>query len=83
MASGGLMYGRESIHPSFHLCERHTLVLRSQVDDCVSLTLPPAVLCCAVLCAGLPQLYGYMLTQRKKVLGGGGAAAAKGKAKAS
>lgn len=26
---------------------------------------------------GLPQLYGYMLTQRKKVLGGGGAAAAK------
>lgn len=33
--------------------------------------------------AGLPQLYGYMLTQRKKVLGGGGAArsgAAKAKA---
>lgn len=34
--------------------------------------------------AGLPQLYGYMLTQRKKVLGGGGRPdAAAGKAKAS
>lgn len=33
-----------------------------------------------LLFAGLPQLYGYMLTQRKKVLGGGAAAQ---KAKAS
>jgi hypothetical protein len=36
----------------------------------------------AAAAAGLPQLYGYMLTQRKKILGGGGSARA-GKAKAS
>jgi uncharacterized membrane protein YgcG len=29
-------------------------------------------------CAGLPQLYTYMLAQRRKVLGGGGAAAGAG-----
>jgi len=40
----------------------------------------PAVLCVVLCCAGLPQLYGYMLTQRRKVLGGGGAAKQKAKA---
>lgn len=60
---------------------RRALAACPWVDGCALLT--GRVLCCAVLCAGLPQLYGYMLTQRKKVLGGGGAAAAKGKAKAS
>jgi hypothetical protein len=48
---------------------------------CVCTCFPPAVpdgsipaTCChCCMYTGLPQLYGYMLTQRKKVLGGGAA----------
>ena len=35
-------------------------------------------LCCTV--AGFPQLYTYMLAQRRKLLGGGGRGTAKAKA---
>lgn len=57
--------GFVSLHAALPLVKVKHLEFTLLLACCLLLLLRP------LPCAGLPQLYGYMLVQRKKVLGGG------------